>query len=274
MNHTHSVVDTDKHFIIDAITREITTQSEELKLMQGDHNSEIYTFEIPKVVEGHDMSLCNRVEIHYNNVSGNKVNTSSDVYTVTDLRVDETDPEKLVFSWLVSGNATKYAGALGFRVRFCCIDENGVYTYKWHTGIFKEISVSEGLDNTAAVEEDFSDAFSEWEARLEAMEKAIEQGGGSEFTEPITTENIADDAITIEKVEPEFFRKGLSFLGTGDVKFSVTRMPPSKRVSVVGELRNKATEITQDASDDAIPTEKAVYDYVNNVIGGIENGSY
>lgn len=173
MNHTHSVVDTDKHFVIDALTREITTQSEELMLMQGDHNSEIYTFEIPKVIEGHDMSLCNRVEVHYNNISGNKLDKSSDVYTVTDLSVAETDPEKLLFSWLLSGNATKYAGALAFRVRFCCIDENGAYTYKWHSGTFKKVSVSEGPDNTAAVEEDFSDAFSEWEARLDEVNKVL-----------------------------------------------------------------------------------------------------
>ena len=196
MSHTHNVVDTDKHFIIDALTRAITTQSEKLTLMQGDHNSEIYTFEIPKVIEGHDMSLCNRVEIHFNNVSNDKVSKSADIYYVSDLRVDETDPEKLAFSWLVSGNATKYAGALAFRVRFCCIDKNGNYTYKWHTEIFKGITISDGLDNTAAAEEDFSDAFSAWEARFEAMEKAIEQGSillspnGTKWSISVTNEGV------------------------------------------------------------------------------------
>lgn len=174
MPHKHIVVDTDKHFVIDAATRAITTQSDDLTLMQGDHNSEIYTFEIPKVIEGHDMSLCNRVEVHYNNISSNKLDKSSDAYTVTDLKVDGTNPEKLMFSWLLSGNATKYAGTLAFRVRFCCVDENGVYTYKWHSGTFKKVSVSEGPDNTAAVEEDFSDAFSELEARLDEVNKALE----------------------------------------------------------------------------------------------------
>lgn len=173
MSHTHNVVDTDKHFIIDALTRAITTESKELTLMQGDHNSEIYTFEIPKVIEGHDMSECNRVEIHFNNVSSDKVSKSADIYYVPDLSVDETDPEKLKFSWLVSGNATKYAGALGFRVRFCCIDDNGNYTYKWHTDIFKGITISDGLDNTAIIEEEFSDAFSAWEARLDEVNKAL-----------------------------------------------------------------------------------------------------
>lgn len=210
MSHTHNVVDTDKHFIIDASTRAITTEPTELTLMQGDHNSEIYTFEIPRRFEGHDMSECNRVEIHFNNVSSDKVSKSADIYYVPDLRVDEANPEKLVFSWLVSGNATKYAGALAFRVRFCCIDENGNYTYKWHTDIFKGITVSDGLDNTAAVEEEFSDAFSEWEARLDEVSKAItniEKGTSSRIAYATLLssawegeENLYSQVVTIEGV--------------------------------------------------------------------------
>lgn len=219
MSHTHNVVDTDKHFIIDALTRAITTESTELTLMQGDHNSEIYTFEIPKVIEGHDMSLCNRVEIHFNNVSADKVSKSEDIYYVPDLRVDEADPEKLAFSWLVSGNATKYAGALAFRVRFCCIDENGNYTYKWHTDIFKGITISDGLDNTAAVEKEFSDAFSAWEARLAAKLDI----------EDILTDSNAD---------------------------------PTKKHQVYS-----AEVMLQ------VFPEFATKDYVNEAIGGIENGS-
>ena len=182
MAHLHTVVDTDKHFVIDAVTRKITTQNEKLMLMQGDHNSEVYTFEIPKVVEGHDMSLCNLVQVHYNDVSADKTESSKDVYLVTDLRVDEDDVDKLVFSWLISSNATKYAGLLGFRVAFCCVDENGVYTYKWNTDIFKSVTVSDGIDNTAVVEEEFSDAFSELEASLEKALADLGKGTSSRIS--------------------------------------------------------------------------------------------
>lgn len=174
MAHSHTVVDTDKRFVINALTRKITTQSEKLVLMQGDHNSEIYTFEFHGTVEGHDMKHCNRVEIHYCNLSADKTQSSKDVYTVRDFRVDETDSETLVFSWLISKNATKYAGLLGFRVAFCCVDEDGNYVYKWHTDIFNRVSVSDGYENTAIVEEEFSDAFSEFEARLGDVSKALE----------------------------------------------------------------------------------------------------
>lgn len=66
MAHKHSVYDTDPHFAIDPITRAITNQSTtKTQLMQYDHNSERFTFEIPRLVDGHDMKLCDKIEIHY-----------------------------------------------------------------------------------------------------------------------------------------------------------------------------------------------------------------
>jgi hypothetical protein len=92
--------------------------------------------------------------------------------------------------------------------------------------------------------------------------------------EPITAERIADDTITIDKVEPNFFRNGLNLLNTGDIQFTGTIMKPSKTLNITGKLKNKVTAINEDATDEQIPTAKAVYDYVGEVIGGIENGSY
>ena len=55
MPHTHPVVDSDLHFAINPLTREITNNSKKVKLMQYDHASEIFTFEIPRYVDGHDI---------------------------------------------------------------------------------------------------------------------------------------------------------------------------------------------------------------------------
>ena len=77
--------------------------------------------------------------------------------------------------------------------------------------------------------------------------------------EPITTERITDDAVTIDKVETEFFDKGLNFTEVGDIDFAVHQMLPLKQLNIEAYLKNKATEITQDATDEAIPTAKAVY---------------
>lgn len=173
--HLHEMRDSDNHFIINPVTMEITNSSQKHTLQQGDHNSEIYTFEIPKVIEGHDMTLCNLVEIHYINIKGDKTERSEDVHTVKDMVASEDDPDTLVFAWTIHGNATKYAGSLNFRIKFGCTDESGAYTYRKHTEIFKGITISEGFDNAGSVEEDHSDVLSQWEARL----NVLEQGGGS-----------------------------------------------------------------------------------------------
>ena len=84
--HKHPVYDTDLHLLIDPITREITNESGKTVIMQYDHNSERFTFEIPRYVDGHDMSLCNVVEFHYINTDANdKTIQNADVYQVDDL---------------------------------------------------------------------------------------------------------------------------------------------------------------------------------------------
>lgn len=157
MVHLHEVRDSDKHFVIDPVTMVITNNSEKTTIRQGDHNSEIYTFEIPKIVEGHDMSQCNRVEIHYNNDAANKAESSEDFYLVTDMHIDHAETDTLCFSWLIHGNATKFDGMLSFRIRFGCVDDEGKYTYKKHTETYDGITVSPGKDNTAADIEEYGD---------------------------------------------------------------------------------------------------------------------
>ena len=154
VSHIHDVTDSDTHFVIDPLTRAITTTSEKLNLSVGDHNSERYTFEIPKIVEGHDMSSCTRIEVHYNNVSKDKKNISSDVYLCTDMQVTD---DVLTFSWLISRNATKYRGTLQFTVRFICIDDNDMVVYDWRTRTFKKVSVEDVIYNDAVTEETLSD---------------------------------------------------------------------------------------------------------------------
>lgn len=167
MVHLHEVRDTDSHYVIDPITRAIANaNSAKNTLMQGDHNSEIYTFEIPRYVEGHDMTLCNAIRIHFNDISADKANQSRDFYPVEDMHLDEVQTGTLVFSWLVSGNATMYAGLLSFRIQFLCINDSGVVTYKWHTDVFKGITISDGFDNSETAIEEYSDVIAKWEAEL------------------------------------------------------------------------------------------------------------
>ena len=173
MAHTHPVVDSDSRFVINSTTRAISTTSDKLELIQGDHQSERITFEIPKIVEGHDMSLSDRIEVHYINIDRKTNATSRDVYIIDDASVDG---DKLTFSWLISGNATKYYGRLNFIILFECLDPDGNYTYKWNTEICKLLTIGEGISNTSAVIEDHSDILEKFKKEIleEAGEKSIQ----------------------------------------------------------------------------------------------------
>lgn len=158
MAHTHTVVDSDNHFIINPVTREITNNSKKVKLMQGDHASEIFTFEIPRYVDGHDMSLCNKIAIHYINIG--QTGSNPDVHLVEDASVDDAE-ENLVFSWLIYRTATKYPGTLNFLIKFSCVTD-GIIEYQWNTDIFKGIMIATGIDNEETLAEEYSDILQKW----------------------------------------------------------------------------------------------------------------
>lgn len=167
MVHLHEVRDNDTHYIIDPFTMEITNaKNAKNKLMQGDHNSEILTFEIPKTIEGHDMTLCDKVELHFINRKADRTQESTGVYVIKDLHIDENETETLVFSVTLDGQATKYEGRLWIRILFACTSE-GVYTYKKWTDVFSDIKVGEGFENTTGVIEEYSDLLLQWKQELE-----------------------------------------------------------------------------------------------------------
>lgn len=148
MGHIHSVYDTDKHFTIDPVTRKITNVSGKAIIVQGDHNSERLTFELPRYIDGHDMSMCNEVQVHYlNSEAVSPVTSAPGIYRVDDLQISPNSDDVVVLSWLVSGNATKYVGKLQFNIRFVCTSDGETVDYAWHTGNFTDIFVVSGIYN-------------------------------------------------------------------------------------------------------------------------------
>lgn len=159
MTHIHKIVDTGKHFTIDPVLRVIHSNISELVLVQGDHNSERYTFEVPRTVEGHDMSLCNRIEIHYDNIAKNKRDVSEGFYLANDTAIVD---DAVRFSWLISGNATRLAGSLQFWINFICVDEDGNIVYSWGTNVFKGVKVNANNNNTSDIVAKFPDVLEQW----------------------------------------------------------------------------------------------------------------
>lgn len=189
MAHAHIVKDSDNHFIIDPITRQLSSNSKKTILIKTDHNSEQFTFELPRYVEGHDMSTCNKVEVHFLNINSKTRQTNPGVYNVVDFAVDAEDNTKVLGTWLVSREATKYPGSLNFVIRFACMSADDVEDYSWNTAIYTGISITDGICNTETITEDYVDIFRQW---LDALELAA----GSSDVYAIT-----DDGVFINLCE-------------------------------------------------------------------------
>lgn len=166
---THNVVDSDVLFTVNAFTRAITTdKSQKTVIMQGDHNSERFTFEIPRYIEGHDMYACNSVQVYFLNIENNKKgdnNHRTGVYTVTDLQLSPDKNDTLICSWLISKNATTYAGILSFMLRLSCMTEESI-EYRWNTDVYSDIHVVKGLNGDLAFEAEYVDIIEQWKVSL------------------------------------------------------------------------------------------------------------
>ena len=163
MAHKHSVSDTDLHFIINPVTRQITPQdSKKNTIIQYDHNSEELTFSCPRWVDNHDMSLSDKIEIHFINVSGSNVNKG--VYPVKNVELNE-DGDTLTFSWLIANSATMFSGKLNFVVKFKCLTGD-VIDYEWNTAVYGGLSVSQGFNNSDDVVSNYVDVLEAWKAEI------------------------------------------------------------------------------------------------------------
>ena len=166
MAHTHKIIDEDKNFVIDPINRIITNNSDKVKVVQFDHNSERFTFQCPRTIEGHDMSQSTSVRVQYINIDKKTRKTNIGVYEVDDLKVSPDDSDTVIFSWLISRNATELTGVLGFLIEFMCIEDDNTISYAWHTDIYKYITVSNGMDNGEVIEEKYPDILEKWKDKI------------------------------------------------------------------------------------------------------------
>ena len=171
VDHGTIIVDKDHRFSIDITTRAITNEdNKKTALIQYDHNSERFSFEINREIEGHDLLLSDRVEIHYINYGGSARTKTLGLYQVTDLQVHPEDDTKVCFSWLISEQATQYNGSLSFLVSFECIKEEEGFdpevVYRWNSAICNTIVIVPGINNNNAIVETFPDALLKWESYL------------------------------------------------------------------------------------------------------------
>lgn len=171
MAHKHTVRDTNAHFTIDQFTRQVKNDStQKTTIVQYDHNSERLTFEMPLYIDGHAMTLCNLIELHFINISAEGNTQHPGTYEVTDIKAEG---DKAIFTWLISQEATQLVGSLNFLIVFKCV-EDGKTVYRWSTEIFKNLSVSSGMDNGEAVLTEYPDILAQWKTQLfDASDTAV-----------------------------------------------------------------------------------------------------
>lgn len=273
MAHKHNIYDTDNHYTISAVTRAITNVSPtKVNIMQYDHNSERLTFELPRYIEDHDMSLCNSVQVHYLNTDGK--NTTSDVYEVDDLQISPDGENVVICSWLISQNATRYAGSLSFLVRFACVSEDGTIDYAWNTDIYKNLSVSNGIYNSDIVVEQYSDILEKWKEELFST--------GGESGETVTDEQIAaavEDYLTENPIEGGQGKDGVGILSveqtttsTADGGENVVTVTKTDNTTSTFTVRNGSKGNTGDSGADGVNGKDGVSVTVTNVSESTEDG--
>lgn len=199
---SHNIIDSDMVFVVDPFTRQITSENpQKYVIMRGDHNSERFTFKIPRYIEGHDMYLCNHVAVPYLNFEGRKKgqNYTTGVYLSNDIHVDPEDESMLVFSWLISGNATKFAGGLSFSVLMSCMNGK-IVEYRWGSDSYNQIAIADNLYSDISFGDEYVDVIEQWKETVRTEFTAyIDQISNLRFTEiqNLLTEKLNGDIVTL-----------------------------------------------------------------------------
>lgn len=161
------LIDSEQPIIIDALTRNLTIQSNFNKqiAVEGDLSANEITFVCDRYIEGYDVFSADSAYIIWNN----KAAGTEDAYLVTNRELNETDTFK--FSWLISREVAKKAGTVECSV--CFIDyadaDRTLISYKWASNPLTDLTVGIGLPNT---EIDNKEVIEEGDFEREPAEEA------------------------------------------------------------------------------------------------------
>lgn len=256
--HEHVVTDNDSYFVINPDTHEIENASRTKNvIMQYDHNSEKFTFELARYVEGHDMMLCNRVRVHFNNIDGTTLEENADVAELYDLAPCPDDDNKVVCSWSITRQATQLAGTLNFLVQYECIDDAGETVYEWHTDIYDRVEVRKGRNNSEQAIVEYSNILEQWYQRIfgtgESVMVDIANEGAAQIA-AITAEGekqVADVKAEGDAQKEAVVLKGEETLATIPEDYTTTYNMAEEA------LRKKANAIELEAEGESIFVDDA-----------------
>lgn len=193
-----NVIDTDHYFVVDSFTREITSKNPQKDLLiQNDHNSERFTFEIPRFIEGRDVGRCNVVQVCY--LNGKK----SGVYTVDDLAVYPFVNDVLTCSWLISQNATTTVGPLVFMLRFAQVNDDSTVEYAWSTQTYDNVKIVESIDSVGEFTNEYVDVIEQWKKQVTAENQAYIDATVGRLVREEAREYV-EEAVATVAITPSF----------------------------------------------------------------------
>lgn len=259
VEHSHEVPDSDAHFVIDPYTREITAaRYSKTVLMQGDHNSERFTFELPRYIDGHDMSLCNRVIVHFDNVGETIENIYSDVAYMYDLQINPSDPETVISSWLIRREATQIVGILSFSLQYQCVEEDEI-TYEWNTDSYDEIEIRKSKQNGEAAIVKYTNVLEQWRSQIFDASNSIMASITSEGESRVAA-IVAEGESQLSTITTEGATQVGAITAEGESQLStITSEGNSKLTAITAEGESQLSTITTEGANQvtAVQTESA-----------------
>ena len=252
--HKHPVPDSDTYFLIDPYTRQIeNTNYNKTVIMRGDHNSERFTFQLPRYVDGHDMSLCNRVLVHFDNVGDTIENVHHDVAETDDLRLNPDNPETVICSWLIRREATQIVGILSFSLQYLCVEGEEI-TYEWNTDSYDEIEVRKSKNNAEASIIQYTNVLEQWRAQI--------FGAGDSVMSNITTEG----ANQVTAVQNESAAQQAAIELKGSETLATIPEDYTEVYNMANEaVRTKADGVVCEAYGEVITVEDSSDDYIRGL---------
>lgn len=204
---SNTMQDVTTRLVINPFTRIITPKYRNTKsvyVAKGDRNSVIVAFELPRYVDGYDMSDKDVIHIHYANMGENGETSKgvSDAVNVVVEKDDITGEDIVVFGWLIPNTATRYAGVVSIGITFESyenIDGKVQEVYSWSTAPYGKIIVRDSMDFDAeAVEREYNYLVTTCNA---IVSEAIKKNFSDEITTALN-EALATGEFKGEKGDP------------------------------------------------------------------------
>lgn len=124
---THTIKDMGAPFVVDPYERKVTVPHTQRVIgVVGDDRSEQVTFQVPNVIDGHNMPACDRKYVAWRNVEGTP--GSDELKLVTEAE------DHAIYAWTVRDALTVAKGLVEFSLHFECDDSaTGARIYSWGT---------------------------------------------------------------------------------------------------------------------------------------------